>query len=372
MFRDDINTLSRDLAKFLHSLFRGRGVQINGELIERGIGGDVGDAALLCYSPMEDGEKRLPSLLRAELNSLKPTIDLFNPRGEELQKGELIKQFGGLLIACLDPDDEITGPMRSISFDAKTTLSAWRVAAQERLDRTGSKELRGFVRGWSTRKNGLGKWPSEIPAIDLVYGLRRWFPEFQQDPEQQVYFETFTRQVQAAEELGSFSGRIINDPKNPELGKKSVEHLIRDFLGPIATGVVGVNEELVTAFPRDRIPVLSIHQSKGLEFPVVVVDVGSRFKTNAHVQRRLRFPEEGDVPHRLEDAMRPASPLGRPQRDMMDRAFDDLFRLYYVAFSRARDLLVLVGLNKSFPNIARGWTRDGRDRWASNQPYFKM
>jgi DNA helicase II / ATP-dependent DNA helicase PcrA len=78
------------------------------------------------------------------------------------------------------------------------------------------------------------------------------------------------------------------------------------------------------------------------------------------------------VPHRLEDAMRPASPLGRPQRDMVDRAFDDLFRLYYVAFSRARDLLVLVGLDKSVPNIARGWTRDGRDRWASNPPYFKI
>lgn len=128
--------------------------------------------------------------------------------------------------------------------------------------------------------------------------------------------------------------KIITDPQNPELAKKSVEHLIRDFLGPIATGVVGVNEELVTSFPRDRMPVLSIHQSKGLEFPVVVVDVGSRFKNNAYVQRRSRFPEEGDMPHRLEDAMRPASPLGRPQRDMVDRAFDDLFRLYYERLRR--------------------------------------
>jgi DNA helicase II / ATP-dependent DNA helicase PcrA len=91
-------------------------------------------------------------------------------------------------------------------------------------------------------------------------------------------------QLQAAEELGAFSGRIITDPQNPELAKKSVEHLIRDFLGPIATGVVGVNEDLVMSFPRDRMPVLSIHQSKGLEFPVVIVDVGSRFKSNAYVQ----------------------------------------------------------------------------------------
>jgi hypothetical protein len=50
MFRDDINTLSRDLAKFLHSLFRGKGIEINGEQIECGVGGNVGDAALPCYN----------------------------------------------------------------------------------------------------------------------------------------------------------------------------------------------------------------------------------------------------------------------------------------------------------------------------------
>jgi DNA helicase-2/ATP-dependent DNA helicase PcrA len=370
MFRDDTKSLARDLAKFLHSMFRSRGVLVGGEFIECGAGGDAGDVALLCYSPMEDGEKRLPSLLRNELSSLNPPIDLFNPRGEELSKIPLMQEFGGLVLNCLDPSDQIAPLLRSISKDAKETLASWRIAAERRLNGKSSTGLRRYVEAWSKRTNGKA---TEVPAIDLVYDLRRWFPEFQQDSEQQVYFEGFTRQLQAAEKLGSFSGRIIRDPKNPELSKKSREHLIRDFLGPIATGIVGVNEELIAAFPHNRISVLSIHQAKGLEFPVVVVDVGSRFKNDSYVQRRFRFPEEGDVPHRLENAMRPASrALGQPNRDVIDRAFDDLYRLYYVAFSRARDLLLLVGLNKQIPNIARGWTRNKRDRWSSNQPYIEM
>ena len=152
-------------------------------------------------------------MIGTELNALNPPIDLFNPRGEELAKARLIQIFGGLLIACLDPNDEITQQLRSISRDAKNLIGLWRSAAEEHLARNGSKDLRVFVKGWATRKNQMGKWPQEVPAIDLVYGLRRWFPEFQQDPEQQVYFEAFTRQLQAAEELGAFLGELLRIQK---------------------------------------------------------------------------------------------------------------------------------------------------------------
>ena len=133
---------------------------------------------------------------------------------------------------------------------------------------------------------------------------------------------------------------------------------------------MGVNEELIETFPRDRFPILSIHQSKGLEFPLVIVDVGSRFKRDHPSQTRFRFPVRGDLPHTLEDRMRPASPLKAPSRSAKDRAFDDLYRLYYVAFSRARDVLLLVGLNSDVPNVARGWKRNCSNAWGSNAPWM--
>ncbi|MDP3622507.1 MAG: ATP-dependent helicase, partial [Methanobacteriaceae archaeon] len=72
----------------------------------------------------------------------------------------------------------------------------------------------------------------------------------------------------------------------------------------------------------------------------------------------------------LEDELREFSPLGVPGRDSKDRAFDDLSRLYFVAFSRSQDVLLLVGLKpvmegyvtqqgpRTIPNVASGWDRN--------------
>ena len=62
--------------------------------------------------------------------------------------------------------------------------------------------------------------------------------------------------------------------------------------------------------------------------------------------------------------------MGESERSEKDRSFDDLTRLYFVAFSRAESVLLLVGLNSAIegytkknqhfniPNIALGWSRD--------------
>ena len=116
--------------------------------------------------------------------------------------------------------------------------------------------------------------------------------------------------------------------------------------------------------------VLSIHQSKGLEFPLVIVDVGSKFKTNNIKTQILRFPKSLDDKITIEDSVRQHSSLGQSERSERDRSFDDLTRLYFVAFSRAESVLLLVGLSPAIegytkrndhfniPNVALGWSRD--------------
>ena len=95
MFRDDRRALATDLAAFIHAVFRSDGYRVNGEKIVGGQGGDVGDAALLCHSPMENSGERLPGALRRELLSLKNPIELFNPRGEEYRKFQLYRSLVG-------------------------------------------------------------------------------------------------------------------------------------------------------------------------------------------------------------------------------------------------------------------------------------
>lgn len=85
----------------------------------------------------------------------------------------------------------------------------------------------------------------------------------------------------------------------------------------------GEYEDAEDPFPRGRIPFLTIHQSKGLEFPVVVLG-------SARTNRRAR---------KVEELVRPFLPPGGEPLDRMP-GFDAM-RMFYVALSRAQNLLVL-------------------------------
>lgn len=384
MFRPNIDNLATDLAAFVHQVFRGKGYRLaDGRRIERDPkGGDVGDCALLCSSPAEwrSGKERLPFKVRQALEALNPPIRTFNPRGEDLPSIPLVQQFGGLLLECIDPGGVVEGQTSGIAPDASTTFTEWRQAALDLASSPAAPAgLADYATGWAYREPGRKgyEWPRSVAVIGLIYGLTHYFPELHDDPEGQVYLEVFTRQLTAAEQIGSFRGRLVHDPKEPGLGDASVRELLRDFLGPIAAGVVQVNEDLLDSFPRDRLSILSIHQSKGLEFPLTIVDVGSDFK-DLRSPKFKRMPEDGGPPHRLEDLLRPYSPLGVPARSQRDRAFDDLYRQYFVAFSRAQDILLLVGVNATapggrVPNIATGWDRLGACHWAGTaMPLFAI
>jgi DNA helicase-2/ATP-dependent DNA helicase PcrA len=83
-------------------------------------------------------------------------------------------------------------------------------------------------------------------------------------------------------------------------------------------------EDAEDPFPKGRIPFLTIHQAKGLEFPVVV----------------LGNPRKQDRgPQRVEELVHPL--LDR-KGEPLDRISEfDRMRMFYVALSRAQNLLVL-------------------------------
>lgn len=382
LFRNSAPELANDLAKLLRAIFVGRGYVLpGGERILAGrIGGDVGDAALLCSSPRESnsGGPLLPGLLRSALSTGRPSISVFNPRGEALENVAVVAAFGGTLLECLDPEARIEQAI-FLPPEARNTFARWRVAASTDAPQRG-RSLRRLMEGWRLRHKNRSDWPKRVSALELVYEIAYFFPELHDDPEGQVYLEAFARQLSACEQVSNFGGRIVidppgrRDPKGLNLADHSVGDLLQNFLGPIAAGNVDVNEELIEDFPRNRLAVLSIHQAKGLEFPLAIVDVGSSFKTNHRAHRFKRFPERGGASEAMEDHFRPFTPLSKPTRSDVDRAFDDLYRQYFVAFSRARDVLILVGLRAAAPggsiqNIAVGWLRDGSCPWASRRPF---
>lgn len=375
MFRASREELADDLADFLYQVFRENGYSIKGiEPIECDAqAGDIGDCALLCSSPAEygSGRIRLPGLLRERLAGFTQPIKVFNPRGEDFAGLGLVRLFGGLLAECVDPGGKVQSAAKL--FISNEVLDIWRSTADAYL-KNADHGLRNYVNGWKGRDpGGAGRqWPKNVSVLQLMYGLVHYLPELHDRADGQVYLEVFTRQLAACEQVCKFKGRLVHSPDNPGLGEASVKELLRDFLGPLASGGVQVDEELITAFPRDQLSILSIHQSKSLEFPLTIVDVGSDFAQNRPQQAFKRFPTGGGATHRMEDIFRAASELGVDARSQVDRAFDDLYRQYFVAYSRPQDVLLLVGLNGcmngKIPNAATGWERNGAMQWAK-APY---
>ncbi len=83
-------------------------------------------------------------------------------------------------------------------------------------------------------------------------------------------------------------------------------------------------EDAEDPFPKGRVPFLTVHQAKGLEFPVVV----------------LGNPRKQESVQKVEEIVRPL--LVRSPGEPLDRiATFDVARMFYVALSRAQNLLVL-------------------------------
>jgi len=382
MFRDNEDDLARDLASFIDNVFRKGGVAVRGTTLRlKGSdhGGNIGDAVYMGHSVAEFGrpgfgkpaKAKLTWKLREELRQR--GISVFNPRGRALKDIDEVRVILGLISLCLDPAEELLQRIliRNHSRDA---IHGWRTTANQFIALNPApnrpRALADFVRAWQQSKPSTSamKWPDEWPVLDLLYKLLTWFPAFQNDPEYQVYLEAITRSITQATSFSPYQGRILNKAPHQE---RSRESIYRDILAPIAENVVDVDEELLTHVPRDHLNVMTIHQSKGLEFPLVIVDVGSAFSTNHKKQRFKRFPDDPSNVALLESDLSPYTKVGhlRLVRGNLDRTFEDLIRLYYVAYSRPQTALLLVGHNKllqgntAIKNIATFWRQDGSWAW---------
>ena len=113
----------------------------------------------------------------------------------------------------------------------------------------------------------------------------------------------------------------------PEYLDRDLEHFFHTFLRFMMRGGIDEYEDETEYVPSGCVPFLTIHQSKGMEFPIVVVD--SLYATpTKNVDDTLEALRE-------KYGKRPAyEPLEAVK-------YFDFWRLYYTAFSRAQDLLVL-------------------------------
>jgi len=122
-------------------------------------------------------------------------------------------------------------------------------------------------------------------------------------------------------------------------------HLFNSFLRFLYEGGINEYEDPNLPFPKNHVQVMTIHQSKGLEFPVIIVgSLAAKIASRKQVDKTLaayyhRPPFEPDSKITLFDRM----------------------RLHYVAFSRAEKVLVLTSANEPKEHFADIW--EGLPQW---------
>lgn len=370
IFRDDLESLSEAISDFIDHVLNNQFEINKNEIISIDPHkGSVNDISFLFASPNEfnsyNGSK-LPYYIKNKLSLLDKPINVFNPRGQSLEKVDDVSVLCGLLLECIDPVRDVQEQINSLPNDAIVRLNIWRDRAYEYLAEDPEPnepiKLREFMDSWQDREpKGRKNWKNSVSILELTYKLIRWIPAMQNDIEGLVYLEAITKTINQTSLFNNYGGNIdFSDEENEE---RSIKEAIWSIFVPLATSAIDIDEDLLQNIPKNRLNLMSIHQSKGLEFPLVIVDVGSEFKTNHAKQRFKRFPKEGNKDCRMENELRKYSKsLKIPLRSEIDRSFDDLIRKYFVAFSRAQDVLILVGLNsnleKSIPNIGTGWDRN--------------
>ena len=131
-------------------------------------------------------------------------------------------------------------------------------------------------------------------------------------------FTQITGKFEYLHNINVFTAKYIN--KNTEL-------FFNLYLRLLIDGGISEYEDDSEYAPSGCISFMTIHQSKGMEFPIVVVD------------------SLGNVPRKKYKNLLNEVELKyyhRPQFEPPDKTkFFDFWRLYYTAFSRAQDLLVL-------------------------------
>lgn len=291
---------------------------------------DYNQLALLCKSVKNDRVAGLARFLESKgIPVFSPRSDMFFERREiQLVIGAFAFLFPNLVDAYLRPN----------TFSEK---AVWRyydecavLFGKELQDNPKNKQLRIWA---VTKAKELFylKENTDYTFADLFYELLQ-FPLFSemvnvdlnggaQDLRPVYNLALFSRLISKFEYLNNI---IVF---KPETLKKDVRSLFNYYLNFLYDGGIGEYEDFDMITPSGCVSFMTIHQSKGLEFPITCVaslESGPR-KSFSKIDEEIQNFYYGEESY---------EPLERMK-------YFDFWRLFYTAFSRAQNLLVLTGVD---------------------------
>lgn len=356
IFRNNLEELSTDLSEFIYKLKIKKEYDVTRNNKEYNIEFENNPSiALLTNSPREItayNRKRLPFYIRESISYKDEDLTVFNPRGQNIETTELVSIICGLILLSVDSDEEYPDKLDNIPPHTSKTLRLWRKNAVEYISDN------DFV---------ISEVSNQVNLIELLEDITNHLDEkIHETSENMIYYEIIEDTIKQTSNAIGMEGFLLK------------QQVLSHILVPIATGAINIDDDMFDFDLEENVNVMSIHQSKGLEFDVVIVDVGSDIFNNQSSSSFKRFPKNGGFSYNIEQYLKAYSPMNKMSHGIsgVDEAFNDLIRRYFVAYSRTKSVLVLTGLtsmkdgykgdfqnNIYIQNIATGWSRDKVWHW---------
>lgn len=269
-------------------------------------------------------------------------VPVFSPRSNMFFEREEIRlMIGALLFVFPQYGNPQLGEIRKWAQDAK--LAIWDYYDHQcfkpfidELRKPENKQLLEWARPLAKRHAVLAQ-NTDYSFSGVFYQLLQ-FPLFSRFLAEEAV--QGVDKGRAARNLGTFSKLLTKfeylhyvSVLNPEFLEKNLRDLFNQFIRFLVDGGIGEYEDESEYVPKGCVSFLTVHQSKGLEFPVVVCG-------SLEAVPRKQY---GALDVLLEDG----GYLSKERFEPLDHIKNfDFWRLFYTAFSRAQNLLVLAAQEK--------------------------
>ena len=316
---------------------------VRDDLMGAGVITDWSQCVLLLRSAKDSPRNAAPYLRAFEARN----IPVYNPRSKAFMDSDEVQCILASLVHVLDPHCIYAGTTNPNGNDPtwKTAINGWVAKLLQIHDdpATNTQSLQNYIIQSNTELIQLcGKNKGRFLNLNIQEILFRIlsiepFKTWRRNPEKNLRLSKVTRLFESYHSFNLDTLRVnANGDGLDESFLGRLYWMFFDYL--VATGINDDEDEEVIV-PPGYLPVMTIHQAKGLEFPFVIVgQLGTSGRPGA-----AQGLEQDLAPFRQDLYSR-----GGRAPDLL--ALEDDIRLLYVAYSRAEYALILAGTQAQMKN----------------------
>ena len=294
-------------------------------LIEHNIIEDYSQCVLILPSSKDSANNAGPYIAALSRNS----IPVYNPRAKDFLEHKEVKEFLGAFIAIIDP--LLSGMDWSFYPDIYQLVSGWLNSYLAIADN--NKALKEYITKSSQviQRNTVPQKHFAEYAAGVLFRILSYEPfcSYQLSPEQDLRLSKITR---IFESFISLNGRTLSaDSNNPmQIDRWWLYYFYSSMCGYLSEYQMDDDEDDEVICPKGFFPIMTIHQSKGLEFDFVFAG-------------KLGGKVAPDSAHELEEKMSPFKIVAASTSHTLEElAWQDSIRKHFVTYSRAKHALVLL------------------------------